>query len=460
MVDCWSNRHGKWYSLRLPFTSEIAVFQATHNQLNGPRGPHRPSVAILLAAVYLVVTPALAGDTTPILSEIITSLTKSTAAVGPITIEWTFRRKTDMSQSDMFRAINRRPEMYGTSFFSDEKAYFQLDQNRVFVRFVSDEPQFGRGAGRLSGTLKPKDSPETAPTTPNANSSDRTPAITGYHKRVLELSFDGEYFYIGDRNDDRVSGVIKQLPSSDGDSLGNPVAPDMWPNDYWREAGYHVGKPSELLVNGQAMQSEIAFLCSLPGANARITRSPAAAKSEIRIEIDINNYVYDFLVDESYGYAVRRREDRTKAGQVLRVTTCSDFKLHSGRVWLPWTISVDEFIWRQSGSPTPPSSTPVFNELYKVTNIDELPVDSKVFAIHYDKPGSIVTDYSLKSGGEPVAYKVPARPEDLDSVIAEARGEESVSILRWLLIGGNLALVAGILLWILLRRRSKASDGI
>src|SRR5262249_13555798 len=147
---------------------------------------------------------------------------------------------------ELFKSIKRDGEMYGRSFFSKQTAVFHLNGSKSLVSFAYEEPIFSKSAAKKLGGSVDRRSPKRGETTKEQDQvAPDEPTIKGYRPVFAEFAFDGSNFQIGNRYEpgdhNKVDGLIVQKPKS-GTPTGGALEPDIWQNDYWREAGYHVAK--------------------------------------------------------------------------------------------------------------------------------------------------------------------------------------------------------------------------
>lgn len=183
---------------------------------------------------------------------------------------------------------------------------------------------------------------------------------------------------------------------------------------------------------------------------------------------------YVFYLDPEHGYAVRRWQELTEDGKLQRQADCTDpIKLPHHEIWLPRKWRIDSYIEPVS-FPGEVFQTPLRKEVVEVSELDTKPVSNESFTLKYTTPGTEVTDKTLPEaklapgadiGVGGVAYKVPARPEDLDSAIEEARAltrtraevEGRRESIRWIMLLASTVVLAGVLGYVIIRYRRKVA---
>ncbi len=175
-----------------------------------------------------------------------------------------------------------------------------------------------------------------------------------------------------------------------------------------------------------------------------------------------------FYLDPEFGYAVRRWEEFTEDGRLRIQTNCTKHqKLPKSEIWLPCSCRTNKYIF-EGKYPGEIFKTPFLTHLMEVVEFDTKPVLDELFTMKPAVPGTRVTDRGYpesKLGSLPVSYTVPAKPEDLDRVIADARTftrvnaerEQGKTRRRIIFFGGTAVILVGLLICIYIRNRRKAS---
>ena len=176
---------------------------------------------------------------------------------------------------------------------------------------------------------------------------------------------------------------------------------------------------------------------------------------------------YVFYLDPQLGYAVRRWQALTEAGQLRSQAECTDHsKIPGHEIWLPRKWRTDNYI---SGNyPGEIFKVPFHTDLMEVSEFDTKRVPEEQFTLNYTVPGTNVMDNTLpeaKLGKGGVAYKIPANRHDLDRVIEEARAltrakaesGEWRNTLKVVVAVANGVGLAGLLIYLVVRYRRKAA---
>jgi hypothetical protein len=137
---------------------------------------------------------------------------------------------------------------------------------------------------------------------------------------------------------------------------------------------------------------------------------------------------YIFYLDPDLHYAVRRFEQTYGPDTLLARSNCSQFQQIAGRqLWLPRRVETQLHEWYSV--PETVFKDAFLTQIVEVSAIDGSRVPDETFKLDYTEPGTMVrdgTDPAAKSKDGYVNYVVPARLEDLPSVIARARNGENM----------------------------------
>jgi hypothetical protein len=179
-----------------------------------------------------------------------------------------------------------------------------------------------------------------------------------------------------------------------------------------------------------------------------------------------------YFLDESRHDAVRMREERNSAGQLLVRCRNSHFSQVDGRpLWLPRTCDVEYYTWPSMQGEVSPE--PLFKERYTLLTMDARPIPPHVFdlGLRYNAPGTEIADATLpgasstKSGF--ISYRIPApsdEADESDGVTPAGMASPRLRLLAraWLalLVVGLCALLIGGALWYVRgRRKARSSVG-
>lgn len=176
---------------------------------------------------------------------------------------------------------------------------------------------------------------------------------------------------------------------------------------------------------------------------------------------------FDFYFDSERGYAVRRLDILDEAGRLLTRSDCSEYEqLNSRKVWLPRRCRVEEYTF--SGMNDRVFASPYFVTKFKVSAFDLKPWPYERFELKYTTPGTAVSDQTFPEveGENGVTYKIPANPQQLDEVIADARtryamqasAEERSRKLKTLFLILNGVGLAAFVVCLIIRWRKRATS--
>lgn len=315
---------------------------------------------------------------------------------------------------------------------------------------------------------------------------------------MAEAAFDRKVIYFGDRHRGLLS---KWLPGRD-----QPAA-RHFTVDYFRAAGIRLATRVRDLLVPWRPQSELIALIG-EGGRVRATgpinleglalvhiqlqakdpskevppisaetqlRPPGVSEQEIQRQLKEAQErhaagpperLFDFYLDPDRGYAVRRLETRDEQGRLLIRCDCTEHEQLTGRkVWLPRRCREEKYVF--DNLPNQVFTSPLFIRDFDVTEFDLKPWPDERFELNYTKPGTYVDDATFPEvkGTSGVRYTVPATPKQLDEVIDAARKnyqshggtEKWSSVLRWLFLSVNVALLIGLAVFVYVRRRKATS---
>jgi hypothetical protein len=380
----------------------------------------------------------MAQDSLP--SEMRSALEKNVAALSPLEVTWERSRTSDLPTMEVLKRIKYQPmsvgemQPYKVRFMCDAgKCYYHLWRSSVYLNFV---------AGQYVPDLKKP-----------------------MNIVQEETSFDGAVCYIGNGLD-LGTGSPPALTKQPLDKAVKDV-PDrrLFTPDFLLWAGFRLPRsPAELarhelraLVLSDADQQGVISIAvgqeKTDGAMLKV------------VEIKTADRTVRFVLDPAKAYAVRRRTERTKAGQPITDAECSDFvKLDPRDVWLPRRVRVAWHTWETI--PTTIEPKPILTEGFRLLEWKTDPIPAAQFVVNYGVPGAAIKD-AVVAGAEKfkdgfVNYRLPANPQDLDQTIETAvRGAVAKKQSGWLFIANAAFLVVLATLigvrWQLARRRRSNS---
>ena len=133
--------------------------------------------------------------------------------------------------------------------------------------------------------------------------------------------------------------------------------------------------------------------------------------------------LFAFYLDPTLRYAVSRREERYPDGRLISTCDCSDFHQVPGRgVWLPRRCVVQNY--SSASAVGKVSATPLMLQTFVLNSCSAKEISQTQFVLNYTKAGTMVSDTTgIDDSTKDVAttYIVPARPEDLDRAIEDAK---------------------------------------
>ena len=400
-----------------------------------------------------------ADQDTVIPTNIEAQLKENARALSPITVRWTVKRTSRMPLRELFTLMNYSWDLAGEAFIAERIGLIRLDANKLYRRFEYPVPI---AKGPLTGSLVDPAAPATKNLSVKVSESRN---VTGYEMQISEVSCDANNLYTGLFRGDQESGLIIRPIQEAAARYPLTAQDDTWNSDYFRQAGYRLPRmPSDFLLDSP-VRHEVLYWASQPDARVSVSSESLDGQSCLVIEIHQSTGHYRYHLDESIGFAVKRRQQSDPQGHVLTTANMRNFrKLDSSPpIWLPIECEVDHHVWTITGAPVPPADEPIFSESYNLVEVTQDAIPLEAFVLNYTASGVNIRDYRLdpKKG---VSYVVPADPRDLDAVIENAKSgktftpsELSKSNPSWKWIIINLSVVAGLVIAILVRwYRSRA----
>jgi hypothetical protein len=176
--------------------------------------------------------------------------------------------------------------------------------------------------------------------------------------------------------------------------------------------------------------------------------------------------MYVFYLDPEIGYAVRRWQDLTSEGRLRMQADCTLHETIPGHdVWLARKCHIDYFTFDEEYSGEI-FDKPFLTIVVEVSDCDTKAVPDEMFTLNYNVPGARITDATLpesKLGKNAVSYTIPVDLKDLDRTVERARqltkvqSERGRNPVASVLIIGNAIAVAGLLAYLIIRRRTKSA---
>jgi hypothetical protein len=360
------------------------------------------------------------------------ALEANVKSLSPFTVAWKRTRASDLPAERLLPTLKR--EVTELDFMAPAVSRFQWQGGKFRLLDTSHLPQVKRAGKKwVVDTSRP------------------------LGELRQEISFDGQAAYNGN--------LACQPPMVRIDSIERMVTDagnvDLTRQHYLREAGYVLpSRPSEV----RDKQPARSILLSLLAEGAKVVRVGQEAidgATNATVEVQRGDQQVRFYLDPARNYAVRRREERLKSGELAVVTDCTEFtKLPRSGLWLPKRIEVT-WNWRPE-APTLVKPR-LLIETYTVSELSDEPIPDSQFVLKYEEPGSFISDSRIsgaeKVEGGRITYQQPANPADLEEVIAAAKGDyrpSSRAKVLWRVLGANAALLAAAVGFIVWRHRRGA----
>jgi len=264
-----------------------------------------------------------------------------------------------------------------------------------------------------------------------------------------EMAYDGGVYYVGNSDDTSLRGGMPGVMSKTPRLKVVRETPtrSLFILDYLLHAGFQVPTTIEQ-IGKQPIRPIVLADVDSPGAGVAIVRDESNGSKLDVVDVQKGDRKIRYWLDPAQGYSVRRRTERKSDGMTVTDVECSDFvKIGRSDLWLPKNISVTWHTW--DTIPDVVTPTPLIVEDYRLISFDPHEPAASSFVLNYQRPGTAVTDATV-SGAEKfpdgsVSYFVPARPADLDQVIATAIGQrppERRSLGGFLMIVNVIGLLA------------------
>jgi hypothetical protein len=393
----------------------------------------------VLAAVWMAsaCAAAVGAQPTGLPEETQRALEENARKLAPITVEWERTRSSDFPESQFLAKAHYPPEA------RDVLA-------PIKIRYTLQDGMFYLFCRRMMPPVDIKDNGEFV--------VNRTKPLEPSEQ---EMSFDGKALYNG--NPLKTSDQIIIIDKIERFAARSPQA-RLAEQYYLKEAGFLVPDSPAELRDGVPVRSWVLSMIA-DGARVESVGPDQVDGVEMQtVNLATADHRVRFTLDPRKGFAVRRRVEWTKSGQVAVSVDGSDFeKPPKSPVWLPRRIHVEWHTLPESPGLLTPEK--VLVESYKLTELSNDPVPAERFTLRYDKPGTHISDGRLpgaeKQFNERVSYRQPAVPEDLNEVIKAATeaGYKPKSLAMWMMIvlGLNaLAALVAALVYLVRQKRSTA----
>jgi hypothetical protein len=352
----------------------------------------------LIAALWMASAGAAAVRAEPagLPEETRRALEENARKLGSLTVAWERTRRSDFPEAEFLAKAHYAPVDRG--ILAPFKSRYIRQEGMFYVLSEWMIPHIEMRDG-----IKPAVN-RTTPLRPSQH----------------EITFDGKAVYFGNPlkqqdaflNIDPIEKMAAKIPKAHLDQ-----------QFYLKEAGFLVPETPVELRDGVPARSALLSLIA-DGARVEGVGPERVDGVEMQaVDLATADRRVRFTLDPSKNFAVRRRVERTKSGDLAVAVDASDFaKLPKSSLWLPRRIEVESHALPEA--PGLLTSQKFLVESYKVTELHDDPAPPGQFMLKYDKPGTYITDGTLpgaeKQPNERVSYRQPAAPEDLEEVIRAA----------------------------------------
>jgi len=227
-----------------------------------------------------------------------------------------------------------------------------------------------------------------------------------------EQSSDGRIYY---------SRIFNPNGHTKATLLKNPIAKlrlaasaDFLPMDYFDRIGFRTPRFS---ASGEPdAQSEILWELDHGARLVSVERAVLDQRDLTRVTIVLDNREWRllhslpkqknlvFYLDPLMHYALRRREERYGPRLLSEMDNDDFHRLEMRGIWLPMRSKQNSYTWRSI--PGHYFETPIFSDVYEVTQISGQAADEKQFVLEPVVSPTRVTDATVP--GKPVTYDSPA----------------------------------------------------
>jgi hypothetical protein len=362
------------------------------------------------------------------------ALEENARNLGPLTTSWERTRRSDFPQSEFLAKAHYAPVDLGV--LAPLKS-----------RYIRQEKMFYDYTQWMVVTTETKDGVHFVP-------SPTKPLQTSQH----EVSFDGKALHSGNPLKQQDALIIIEPIER---MVGQAPKTHVTQQPYLKEAGFLVAETPVELRDGVPARSLVLAMIADGARVEGVGHETVDGVGMQAVDLATADRRVRFTLDPQKNFAVRRRVERTKSGELAVAVDGSGFeKLPKSSLWLPRRIQVESHALPEAPGLLTPQRLLV--ESYTVTELNDDPVPPERFALRYDKPGTYIADATLpgaeKQPNGRVSYRQPAAPEDLDEVIRAATesGYKPKSRVLWMTIvlGLNVIAFAGALVYFGWRKRS------
>ena len=325
-------------------------------------------------------------------------------ALSPISVSWTQQLGSDLSVQEWLKKV-KLEGFYVDEFSPAEVTYaWQDGMSYSHIRQSKTLLDLGIFVDKETGEVRAKPGFDFSKLPRHIIFTERT-----CNRRKL---FSGE-----GRSKGRASLII--------DSVDNPkfFSRDsiFFESKYFREAGFVL--PRSIAMHQEGPKSLPLALVESGARLAKVQETTLDGRKYLLLELEDKDLNTRFYLDPACGYAVCRREEVTRSGQLAVISTASDFvQFRDPDIWLPRRCDVVYYTWRTI--PDVITEKPLAKRTFVVGKIDKHPLPAERFSLRYSMPGTVVVDSTLPQAKQMpkgvLHYVVPADPGDLDAAIQAA----------------------------------------
>jgi hypothetical protein len=324
------------------------------------------------------------------------ALEANVRSLSPITVAWRRTRASDLPAERLLPMLKRQATEL--DFMAPIVSRFQWQGGKFRLLDTSHLPQLKKVGKKW----------EVDPSRPLA-------------EMKQEISFDGQAAYNGQRASQppmvRID-PIERFATDMGDV-------DLTRQHYLHEAGYVLPSKASEVRDKRPPRSTLLDLIAGGAKVVRVGQEAIDGATSSTVEVQRGDQRVRFYLDPAMNYAVRRREERSKSGELTVVAHGSEFtKLPRSGLWLPRRIEVT---WNRRPEAPTLVRPRLLIETYTVSELSDDPIPDSQFVLNYDEAGSFISDSRIsgadKEEGGRITYQQPANPADLEEVIAAAKGD-------------------------------------
>jgi hypothetical protein len=358
-------------------------------------------VGAALLGGFVCVSSIAAGEIPP---EVRQALQRNAQGLSPIRVSWTQQLGSELSIQEWLKKVNL--EAFYVDEFSPQEVTYAWQDGMWHSHLSETKVELTRGifVDKKTGEVRAKPGfdfsqlPRRAVFTEVACNRQCISSGNGSKGGSARLSIDSV-------------DTPKWFPRKC--RLFNPA--------YFREAGFVL--PSSIATQHEGVKSLPLALIASGAQVAKVQETTLDGRRCLMVELEDKERNTRFYLDPACAYAVFRREERTRSGQLTAVSTMSDFvPCRDPKLWLPKRCEVAYYTWQTV--PDMITEKPLAKRTFAVRAIDRRPIPLEHFSLKYDTPGTLVIDSTLPQARQMpdgvLRYVVPVDPDDLEAVIQAA----------------------------------------